>query len=102
MANGYKWEAYQNERAAKATDKWVENYATDDRNLFHILHCIEKQKWIVSSKKTLEKQGYVIQGREVQSYKVTIILYIKDIFKRIPGKTRNKIKKIMKKIWISF
>ena len=102
LASGYRWEAYQNERAATTTEKWVENYATDDRNIFHIIHCVEKQKWIASSKKRLEKEGYVITGREVQSIKETIISGIKDTFKRVPGKTRHRVKETMKKIGFHF
>ena len=42
LDSGYIWEAYQNKRAALSKEEWLENYATDDRNLFSILHCIEK------------------------------------------------------------
>lgn len=102
--NGYKWESYQNKRAALSREKWVDNFATDDRNVFHILHCIEKQKWIAKSRKILINEGYNIpnDNREVQSIRETIIAFIKECFKRIPGKLRFYIKKIMKKIGFHF
>ena len=102
LANGYKWEAYQNKRAATSTEKWVENYATDDRNLFGILHCIEKQKWIYKSKHILEKAGYKIEGRPTQTILETIISNMKDFSKRLSGRTRHRIKSLLMKIGFHF
>lgn len=102
--NGYKWESYQNERAATSHDKWLDYFATDNRNLFHILHCIEKQKWIAKSRRLLIKQGYDIprRGREIQSFGETLMAYLKYCFKLIPGKTRFYIKKLLKKVGFDF
>lgn len=101
--NGYAWEAYQNERAAKAKDLWIDGYATDDRNVFHILHCIEKQKWIRKAKHALEKAGFVISSSRLsQSFSESLISSIKDIFGFIPGKSRFRIKKVLKKIGFHF
>ena len=58
--DGYKFESYQNKRAALSKEVWVKNYATDDRNLFHILHCIDKQRWIPSARKKLIKEGRAV------------------------------------------
>ncbi len=102
LGNGYCWESFQNKRAATTNEKWVENYATDDRNIFHIIHCIEKQKWIVSSKRKLEEAGYIVKGRKTQSFKETLLAYTKDLFKRIPGKMRHYIKRLLNKIGLKF
>lgn len=103
--NGYNWESFQNKRAALSNEKWVENnFATDDRNVFNILHCVEKQKWIASAKRKIQKEGYVIekQSRNVETFYETLVLHIKDLFKRFPGKTRYRIKKALKKLGFHF
>lgn len=102
--NGYKWEAAQNKRAALTKKKWAYNYATYDKNLFHILHCVEKQKWIRSSKKELIKNGFTsyLNKRETQSIKEAILMNIKELFIRIPGKTRYYIKKLLTKLGLKF
>lgn len=102
--NGYKWESFQNKRAAMSRDKWIDYFATDNRNLFHILHCVEKQKWIAKSRRILIKKGYEIprRGRAVQSFSETLMMYFKDCFKFIPGKTRFYIKKLLKRVGFNF
>lgn len=102
--DGYRWEKFQNERAALSKDKWVENYATDDRNVFHILHCIDKQRWIPSAKRELCKEGYDFEdsNRDVLSFVQSTFFTVKRVAKRIPGKIRYRIKKILKLIGFKF
>lgn len=102
LSNGYIWEAYQNKRAAFSTDRWVFNYATSDRNIFHIMHCIDKQKWILPAKLRLIKEGYKISGRETHSIPHTLYTYASMPFKFVPGKTRYTIKKILSKFGFRF
>ena len=104
LDNGYAWEGYQLKQAYTATGKWVDGYATDDRNVFHIIHCVEKQKWIVKARRYFLKQGYIIDKdvREVQTISETILANIKELGKRIPIKYRYGIKKIAKKLGFKF
>lgn len=102
--DGYQWESFQNARAGRAGKGWVEGYATDDRNLLSILHCVEKQKWIASARRRLIKEGYDIdrQGRQVHSWKETIICNLKNAFMGVSGSKRHKIKRILKKFGFHF
>lgn len=102
--NGYQWEALQNERAATTHDRWIDGYATDDRNVFHILHCVEKKKWIRSAKRNLLKDGIDIMEstRDTQTLLETVMAHTKELFMRIPGKTRFRIKKLLKIIGFKF
>lgn len=103
LDNGYYWENYNLEKAYYAKTKWVKGAATDDRNLFHIVHCIEKQKWIAKAKKRIQKEGYEIDtSREVQGMGETIYANLKDCGKRIPIKYRHGIKQIAKKLGFEF
>ena len=104
LENGYTWEAYHNNRAALSTEKWVDHFATADSNVFHILHCIEKKKWIRKSKNVLEKAGFDFSdnNRDTQTIGETITAGIKEKFKHIPGKTRYRIKKVLKKFGMKF
>lgn len=100
--NGYVWEAEQLKRAFFAEEKWVEGHATDDRNILHIVHCIEKQKWISKSKYIFKKMGYQVDTRQTQTLGETIFLHVKDLCKRVPMKYRHGIKKVAKKIGLKF
>lgn len=103
LENGYVWEAHTLRQASLATEKWVTNSATDDRNLFSIVHCIEKQKWIRKSKKLIQTEGYVIDNKRVtQNLKDTIYMNIKDICKYMPIKYRKVVKSIAKKFGFKF
>lgn len=102
LEDGYDWERYQLKRAYFDTRKWVDGYATDDRNLFHIVHCIEKQKWIAKSRRIFLEMGYDVGSRDVQSAGETIMAYIKDMCKRVPIQYRYAIKNIAKKLGFKF
>lgn len=104
LDNGYKWEAYWLKKAGESSDRWIPKFATDDRNLFHIVHCVEKQKWIARSRRIFIKQGYKINTeiRKVQGIKETSLLYIKELAKILPAKSRAKIKKIATKFGVKF
>lgn len=100
LENGYVWEKYQLKRAYYDTRKWVDGYATDDRNVFHIVHCVEKQKWITKSRRIFMKMGYDVGSRDVQNVRESLLFNIKGACKRIPIKYRYRIKKIVKKFGI--
>ncbi len=102
--NGYKWESYQNSRAGKDSNGWVDGCATCDSNLLGILHCIDKQKWISSSRKKLIKKGYKIdkKQRQVHSLKETIIFNLKNSFMTMSSKNRHRIKNILKRFGFHF
>lgn len=104
LDNGYVWERRALENAYHSNEKWVENAATDDRNLFGIVHCVEKQKWIASARNIFIKMGYEIKSedRQVQSIRETIYMNLKLFSKRIPIRYRYTIKKIAKKIGFKF
>lgn len=104
LDNGYKWEAFWLKKAGTSSSKWIPRFATDDRNLFHIVHCVEKQKWIASSRRRFIKKGYKINPdiREVQGIKDTLLLLIKQSAKLLPAKSRVFIKKIATKIGFKF
>lgn len=104
LDDGYEWEKHALENAFNSTQKWVPNSATDDRNLFGIVHCVEKQKWISSSRKKFIQMGYSIRSedRKVQTLSETIYMNVKDLGKRIPIKYRHVIKSLAKKFGFKF
>lgn len=104
LDDGYAWEKKALENAFHSTEKWVPNYATDDRNLFGIVHCVEKQKWIASSRKVFIRMGYDIrlENRKIQTSSEAIYMYIKDLGKRVPIRYRHAIKAFAKKIGFKF
>lgn len=104
LDDGYAWEKEALKKAYYSIQKWVPNYATDDRNLFGIVHCVEKQKWIASSRKKFIQMGYDIRlkDREVQTLPETIYMNVKDLGKRIPIKYRHVIKSFTKKLGFKF
>ena len=104
LDDGYVWERDALEKAFCATQKWVDGAATDDRNLFGIVHCVEKQKWIASSRREFVKMGYDIQSdvRKVQTFPETLYMHLKDLGKRVPIQYRHTIKAIAKKLGFKF
>ena len=104
LDNGYAWEKYHLKRAYETSEKWIEGYATDDRNVFNIVHCVSKQKWIASARRHFLKEGYVIDKsvREVQNLWETIVFVFKDLGKRVPIKYRYNIKQFAKKLGFKF
>lgn len=100
----YQWEEEQLKNCLMAKKRWAGKYITDDRNVFHIVHCIEKQKWIRSSKRYFKKKGYSINDstRPSLGLKETALFHIKNLGKRIPIKLRYNIKKIAAKIGFKF
>lgn len=104
LDNGYAWEKYNLEKAFYSKDRWVENAATDDRNLFHIVHCVEKQKWIAKSRKIIQREGYVIndEDRKVHTLTETFYMNLKDLGKRVPIGYRFYIKRVLKKLGFKF
>ena len=103
IEGGYDWESYHLKRAASTKDKWIDGFATDDRNVFHILHCIEKQEWIRKSKRILEKEGYNFdESRKAQTISKTIEANLKGASKRIPGRIRFVIKKGLTRLGFKF
>lgn len=104
LDNGYKWEAFWLKKAGISSNKWIPKFATDNRNLFHIVHCVEKQKWIASSRRLFIKKGYEIDPnvRKVQGIKETIFMHLKQSSKLLPAKSRIVIKKVATKMGFEF
>ena len=102
--DAYAFEAYQVKKSALSKERWYENYATYDSNLLHIVHCIEKQKWIPSSRKKMLKEGVDLSNdkREIQSVQERTVVFIKYIFLRVPGFVRHGVKKLGKMFGIQF
>lgn len=107
-------EIYEDEYAAENTylkeslcmsERYVKDCATDDRNVLHVLHCIEKSKWVKSSQKRLEKMGYDFSSTilATQSLKQYYIYEMKSfIGKCIPMRLRYRVKKILRKFGMKF
>lgn len=101
--NGYVFENEQLKNAYYASEKWVKKAATDDRNLFNILHCIDKQRWIPSAKKKLQKMGFDIgKDREELTLFLNIYVNIRNCGKLVPIKFRYWLKKILKLLGFNF
>lgn len=104
LDNGYEWERYWLKQAYCRKQKLVDaNFATDDRNVFHILHCIDKQKWIYGARKRLVKDGFDIgNSRKVMGIRERIFYNLKCFSKRVPISLRHGIKQFLKLIGFKF
>lgn len=97
--NGYLEDSY------KAKERYLEKAATDDRNVLHILHCIDKSQWIPSAKRKLGKLGYDLSHSTLKTIPLhkAIIQDIKYTFgKCVPIKLRVYIKKVLTKMGMRF
>lgn len=104
LDNGYEWERYWLKQSYSSKEELVDsNFATDDRNVFNILHCIEKQKWIYDARKKLIKEGYEINNdRPVMGLKERFFFKLKNFSKRLPISFRHSIKQFLKKLGFKF
>lgn len=97
--NGYLEDSFH------ATEKYLPNAATDDRNVLGILHCIDKSQWIPSAKRKLQKLGYDFSNttlKTIPAWKNIIQIGKSTIGMRIPIKVRFYIKKILSKFGMRF
>ena len=97
--NGYLEDSFN------ATEKYLAKAATDDRNILHILHCIDKSQWIPAAKRELEKMGYDLSDTTLKtlSKKRNIVQKCKYVIgNRVPIKFRYYIKKFLSKFGMKF
>lgn len=103
--NEYIYENELLEESYLSKQLYVNNAATDDRNVFHIVHCIEKQKWLRDSKKVIESLGYDLSNnkRDCEGFFQNMLSKTKSFIGiKMPLKYRYKLKKIITKIGIKF
>lgn len=97
--NGYLEDSFN------ATEKYLANAATDDRNILSILHCIDKSQWIPEAKRELERMGYDLSNTTLKTIPAgkNFIQNCKyTVGKRVPIKGRFYVKKILGKFGMKF
>ena len=97
--NGYLEDSFN------ATEKYLANAATDDRNILSILHCIDKSQWIPEAKRKLEKMGYDLSNTTLKTIPAgkNFIQNCKyTVGKRVPIKCRFYVKKFLSNFGMKF
>ena len=104
VSDPYKAEAEIVRKTSISNDLWVDNFATDNRNVLNLLHCVDKQKWILSSRNKLVRAGYgdFVGYRNTQSIREFLWFSIRCLGNYIPLRFRYPMKKVLKRLGFKF